>query len=125
MQKLFILLSLIAITSFNCNSVSAQDNGQVPLHPQMGSVPHEGITEHDGLQRSPVYIPSVFLSDYTLLFEECCIGCEIEIMENDEVVFSTSITDENGVVLLPENLSGFFEFRLYWGSHVFVGEIEL
>lgn len=125
MQKLFILLSLIAITSFNCNSVSAQDNGQVPLHPQMGSVPHEGITEHDGLQRSPVYIPLVFLSDHTLLFEECCIGCEIEIMENDEVVHSTFITDANGTVQLPEDLSGCLELRLYWGSFVFVGEFEL
>ena len=128
MQKLFILLSLIAITSFNCNSVSAQDNGQIPLHPiatQGQSNSSETGTVQGGLQRSPVYIPSVFLSNHTLLFEECCIGCEIEIMENDEVVYSTIITDANGTVQLPEDLSGNFELCLYWSSFAFVGEFEL
>ncbi len=46
-------------------------------------------------------------------------------MENDEVVYSTIITDANGTVQLPEDLSGNFELHLYWGGFVFVGEIEL
>ena len=33
MQKLFIFLLLIVVASYNCDSVSAQDNEQVPLHP--------------------------------------------------------------------------------------------
>lgn len=78
-----------------------------------------------GPQRSPIYVPSVFLSDHTLIFERCCIGSEIEISQNDEVLYSTTITDENGIVFLPENLSGCFELHLYWGSLVFFGEIDL
>ena len=115
--KLTVLLLLVAVSSAN-----AQE--RVIIHPTTPS-PTMGSTENDGLQRSPVYLPSVFLANHTLLFEECCIGCEIEIMENDEVVYSTIITDANGTVQLPEDLTGNFELRLYWGRLVFVGKFEL
>lgn len=106
----------------------AQSNEPVVLQPCNPNAPASNSgnnPDQGGPQRSPIFIPSVFLDGYSLLFERCCIGSEIEICQDDEVVYSTSITDENCVVLLPENLSGFFEFRLYWGSHVFVGEFEL
>lgn len=117
-KKFFLAVMLICF-------ISATVQAQEPVVLIAKTSTGIGSEMETNVPRSPIYIPSVFLSDYTLLFEGCCIGSDIEICLNDEVVFSTSITDENGVVLLPENLSGFFEFRLYWGSHVFVGEIEL
>ena len=59
MQKYLILLSLIVITFFNCNSVVAQNNEQVPLHPI--ATPGHGNSSETGTaqgepQRSPVYI---------------------------------------------------------------------
>lgn len=127
MQKYLILLSLIVITFFNCNSVVAQNNEQVPLHPI--ATPGHGNSSETGTaqgepQRSPVYIPTVFQTDYTLLFEESCIGCQVQILQDEEVIYS-SFVDEDGIVTLPAALSGECELRLYWGSIVFVGELLL
>ena len=111
-----------------CGNVCLAQDEPVILHPLNNSGSQTSSDAEEGkpvFPRSPIYIPSVYLSEYTLLFEECCIGCEIEIMENDEVVYSTIITDANGTVQLPEDLSGNFELHLYWGSFVFVGEIDL
>ncbi|MDO4801555.1 MAG: hypothetical protein Q4A15_05260 [Prevotellaceae bacterium] len=118
MRRIAKLIMLLLLGT--ASSVNAQE--RIVVHPTDPS-PTTDPTEIDAPQRSPIYIPSVFLSDYTLLFEECCFGCEIEIMENDEVVYSTIITDTNGTVQLPENLTGSFELHLYWGGLVFVGEI--
>lgn len=127
MQKLFIFLLLIVVASYNCDSVSAQDNEQVPLHPiatQGQGNSNETGTVHGDLQRSPVYIPAVFLIDNTFLFEGSCIGCQVQILQYEEVIYS-SFVDENGIVLLPANLTGECELRLYWGCIVFVGEFEM
>lgn len=78
-----------------------------------------------GPQRSPIYIPSVYLSDNTLFFERNCIGHQVEILHDEVAVFSTTITDEHGTVELPSVIIGECELRLYWGSIVFVGELIL
>lgn len=117
-KKFFLAVMLICF-------ISATVQAQEPVVLIAKTSTGIGSEMETNVPRSPIYIPSVFLSDYTLLFEECCFGCEIEIMENDEVVYSTIITDANGTVQLPEDLSGNFELCLYRGSFVFVGEIEV
>ena len=120
------LITLLLLTGLGYSIINAQTDEPIVLRPNNnGSNSSENTSEQNGFPRSPIYIPTVYYSNHTLLFEECCIGCEIEIMENDEVVYSTIITDANGTVQLPEDLSGNFELHLYWGSFVFVGEIDL
>lgn len=123
MQKLIHFLVFV-VTVCWCNFSYAQTGDPVIIHEGDDSN-SPSIPGQLGPQRSPIYVPSVFLSDHTLIFERCCIGSEIEISQNDEVLYSTTITDENGIVFLPENLSGCFELHLYWGSLVFFGEIDL
>ncbi|MDO4802225.1 MAG: hypothetical protein Q4A15_08675 [Prevotellaceae bacterium] len=114
------------LTGLGCGIINAQTDEPIVLRPNnTGSEATANTSGQNGPQRSPIYIPTIYYSNHTLLFEECCIGCEIEIMENDEVVYSTIITDANGTVQLPEDLSGNFELCLYWSSFAFVGEFEL
>lgn len=124
MQKIHVLILLLFI---GCANVCSAQNEPVIIHPSNGgsqTSPNSG----EGTpvpQRSPVYIPSVYLSDYTLLFEECCIGCEIEIIKDEEIVYSTVITNDDGLVEVPSTLSGTCELRLYYGSIVFIGEFSV
>lgn len=127
MNKNIIILLFFAMIGFHYESICAQQNEQVPLHPVAtgdGTLSSEIIGTLDSPQRSPIYIPSVFLTDYTLLFEENCIGCQVQILQDETVVYS-SFVDEDGIVLLPATLTGECELRLYWGTIVFVGEFLL
>lgn len=113
---LIVLLLFVAVSSAN-----AQE--RIVVRPTTSNS-NGGISEQPDLQRSPVYIPSVFLTDYTLLFEENCIDCQVQILQDETVVYS-SFVDEDGIVLLPATLTGECELRLYWGSIVFIGEFNL
>ncbi len=125
MNKSIIISLLIAMICFHCESLYSQNNEPVPLHIKTGSTIANGNSnEQPGPARSPIYIPSVFLADHTLYFEESCIGCEVLILQDDEVVYS-AVVDENGTVELPDALYGVYEIQLYQGSRTFVGEFEL
>lgn len=74
--------------------------------------------------RSPLHTPEVYIDDYTLIFDTSFEGLSVELLQDDEVVYS-DIIDENGEVVLPDYLVGEYELRFYVGDFIFVGEIEL
>lgn len=114
--QLIVLLLFVAVSSANAQ--------EIVVSPITSGTLSDPSVPTDGPQRSPVYTPSVFLTDYTLLFEENCIGCQVQILQDETVVYS-SFVDEDGIVLLPATLTGECELRLYWGSIVFIGEFLL
>ena len=73
--------------------------------------------------RTPVLLPTVYYEDYVLMFDSSCIGCTIELVQNDVVVF-TGIVDSNGEVEFPETLVGLIELRIYRNGITYVGEFE-
>jgi len=93
--------------------------GEVIVYP-----PEQGPSgEHGANPKAPVQIPTVYYEDYVLMFDSSCIGCTIELVQNDEVVF-TGVVDTNGEVEIPETLVGLVELRIYRGGISFVGEFE-
>lgn len=74
--------------------------------------------------RTPIHTPEVYIDDYTLIFDTSFEGLSVELLQDDEVVYS-DIIDENGEVQLPDNLVGEYELRFCVGSFTFVGEIDL
>ena len=119
------MITLLMLTVMCCGISNAQTNEPIVLRPDnTGSNSSDNTSEQNGPQRSPVYTPLVHLTGNTLLFEESCIGCQMQILQDDEVEYSFYV-NENGMVVLPATLFGDYELRLYWGSIVFVGELLL
>lgn len=79
--------------------------------------------ELDGPHRSPVEIPEVLLDDHTLYFTTSCVGDTLQLVQNDVVVYSIVISDDE--VELPASLEGTFEIRIIEDEWLFYGEIEL
>ena len=116
MKALRILFATLLLIGYG--TVKAQ-HGDIVIVPQ-----NEGQGSEAGANpRSPIEIPTVYYEDYVLTFDSSCIGCTIELVQNDVVVF-TDVVDPNGEVEIPDTLVGLVELRLYRGVIMFVGEFE-
>ena len=77
-----------------------------------------------GPHRSPVQIPEVDLSGYTLTFFDSCVGCTLRIVNaEDEVEYTTIITSDT--LVLPSTLEGQYELQIIRDNLCFYGDIEL
>lgn len=111
--KLFLLFALLYVThvgyamknyvDINFNIVNPDSKGQAP-------------------PRSPVKTPDAYLDDH-ILYIYACEGCILQLEQNDEVVYSTTITSD--IVELPESLSGIYQLQIIRGNYCFLAEIEL
>lgn len=101
-------------------SVNVMAQGEIIIIPQ-----NEGQGNDSGDKpKGPILIPTVYYEDYVLTFDSSCIGCTIELVQDDEVVF-TGVVDTNGEVEIPETLVGLVELRIRRGGITFVGEFEI
>lgn len=82
---------------------------------------HGGMSSHP---RSPIPPPEVYIEGGILYFDTSFSGCTVQILQNDDVVYS-DVVDDNGKVFLPLYLNGVFLIQFRMGSITFVGEIEL
>ena len=74
--------------------------------------------------RSPLLVPEVDLSGYTLTFFDSCVGCTLRIVNTeDEVEYTTIITSDT--LVLPSTLEGQYEIQIIQGEWCFYGDIEL
>ena len=74
--------------------------------------------------KSPVLVPEVSIDEYTLSFDDSCLGCELRLVdENDNVVYTTVIT--SNTLVLPSYLCGEYELQIFSGIYCFYGNIEL
>lgn len=118
-RKLLYLMMAIALLPFF--SVSTQ---AMSLDLNVGYVdPNNGEPE---IQRSPVSIPEVDIDGYTLSFITPCIGCTLQLVdENGIVVYTTAIPNGATNLVLPSYLSGEFEIQIVQGYLYFYGFILL
>ncbi|MBR0046157.1 MAG: hypothetical protein IJP75_04640 [Bacteroidaceae bacterium] len=117
MKRKFIMLMLMLAASCSITTFASEERKTVKIT-QHGS-------NHNRPKRSPVALPEVYIDDYTLTFDESCIGCPLTLIDEDDNIVYTTIIDETGIVELPNTLSGIFEIEIERGSITFVGEIEL
>ena len=75
--------------------------------------------------RSPIAPIYVEQNDYTLSFDESCIGCSVTLIDDEDNIVYTDIVDENGIVELPNNLSGDYCIQIVRGRFCFWGYISL
>lgn len=119
-KRLFVVLAIMLFALPNTFAQKSNDKKEVPVVYKPGPVLGNG----GGAHRVPILTPEVYIDDYTLIFDTSFEGLSVELLQDDEVVYS-DIIDENGEVLLPDYLVGEYELRFYVGSFVFVGKVEL
>ena len=79
-----------------------------------------------GFPKTPITAPTVYIDDYTLLFEASHPEYVLYIKdENDNVVYSTVVSSTQTQVVLPSTLSGNYQIELVMGYWLFTGWINL
>lgn len=80
----------------------------------------------NGIGRTPVRPPLVYIEDYTLTFAVGHPDYTLIIKDEDgDVVYTTTVFSNDTEVILPSTLSGNYEVNLVMGNWLFTGWIEL
>ena len=115
-----ILFAAMLLLGFAGIANAQSQPQQVPLEPEI--IDGQG-SDHGDDPRGPINLPTVYYEDYVLMFDSSCIGCTIELVQNDEVVF-TGVVDTNGEVEIPDTLVGLVELRIRKNGITYIGEFE-
>ena len=76
--------------------------------------------------KSPIEIPTVYLDGNVLTFDAALEGCTVRLLDEDEtVVFSDFIEENQTSLVLPSALSGTYELQIVCGDIMFYAFIEL
>lgn len=76
--------------------------------------------------RNPFQEPCVWQNGHTLVFDAAIEGCIVQLVdENEDVVFSDSIEENQTSLVLPSTLTGTYELQIIQGDYMFYCEIEL
>lgn len=117
MKKLFVFLFGAFIFS---TSVSAQE-----LVPLTLSIIDDQPLSH-GYPKSPDETPTVYIDDYTLLFEANHSEYVLNIKdENNNLVYTTVVYSTQTQVVLPSNFSGDYVIELFTDNRLYTGLITL
>ena len=118
MKKLLLFLFSAFILS---TSVSAQ-----VLVPLTVCIEENDQPGGPGNPRTPMLAPTVYIDDYTLLFEVNHPEYVLYIKDEDNnVVYSTVVSSTQTQVVLPSTLSGTYEIQLVVDNLLFKGWINL
>ena len=80
----------------------------------------------NGNPKTPITAPTVYIDDYTLLFEASHPEYVLYIKDEDgNVVYSTVVSSTQTQVVLPSTLSGNYQIELVMGNWLFKGCINL
>lgn len=76
--------------------------------------------------RSPIQPPNIYLNSHVLDMSDVSFDTTLQIIdENNEVVYTTFVTQGTESVSLPNSFSGYYKLQLLWGNWCFYGRIEL
>ena len=115
------LLFTILCAFLLCTTVAAMDLIPLTICPYENDQPIG-----NGQPKTPITAPTVYIDDYTLLFEASHPEYVLYIKDEDgNVVYSTVVYSTQPQVVLPSTLSGNYEIQLVMGYWLFMGWINL
>ena len=80
----------------------------------------------NGQPKTPMLAPTVYIDDYTLLFEVDHPEYVLYIKDEDgDVIYSTVVSTTQTQVVLPSTLSGDYQIELVVNNLLYKGLIEL
>lgn len=115
--KLIILTFMLMLVGANSFANPKIDFKILPIDDDLPSVP--------GQNKAPIRKPSVWQEDYQIEFQGSHAEYVLNIVDGDEVVYTTVVSSCETVIYLPSWLSGEYEIQLVQGRFMFVGNIEL
>ncbi len=122
MKKSFLLLVLLMLTIGATVADPGNGGGNLPL---IIKTTNPG-GEHQQFPKSPIHIPAVYLDGNVLTFDAALEGCTVQLLDEEEtVVFSDSIEENQTSLVLPSALSGTYELQIICGDIMFYAFIEL
>lgn len=123
-RRLFLLFLMMTISSSVCYIYADGDPDPLPLSITPG--PGDGSIGGNAHPKTPILIPEVYLDGHTLSFDAAIEGCEVRLLdENENVIFSDFIEENQTSLILPSTLSGTYELQIVSGNIIFYCEIEL
>ena len=118
MKRLFLFLFGATILS---TSLPAQE-----LVPLTVCINEEDQPIGNDLPKSPINVPTVYIDNYTLLFEASHPDYILNIKdEYGNVVYTTVVYSAQTQVVLPSTLSGNYQIELVMGYWLFKGWINI
>ena len=121
MKKQFCLILLALAIGLNYAKADGEGSN-VPLECK----PIKTGDELPPLPKSPIQIPMVYLDGNVLSFDAALEGCTVQLLDEDEiVVFSDFIEENQTSLVLPSTLSGTYELQIVCGNIIFYAIIEL
>ena len=122
MKKYYLLLFIFLMTFGTTIADPGNGGGSLPL---VIKTTNTG-GEQTPLPKSPILIPVVYLDGNVLSFDESLEGCTVQLLdENENIVFSHSIEENQTSVTFPGTLSGTYELQIVRGGITFYCYIEL
>lgn len=127
MKKYFkaMLIGLIGLSSvFN---VVADEIDYTPLvFNVLPTTPGDNDDNGHTLPRTPLTAPVVAQDGHTLYLYSGCDDTTLVLLdEDDEVVYTTGISEGTTQLVLPNSIQGTYELRIQRGQYIFYTEIEL
>ena len=117
MKKLLLMMMCAFLMSTSVNAWI-----QVPLTVSYDDERKIGL----GGPKSLIDPPTVYIEDYTLLFEANHLEYVLNIKDEDgDVVYTTVVYSAQTQVVLPSTLSGDYVIELAMGNWLFTGWINL
>ena len=112
---------MLGISPVVCNAQEV-----LPLIVKPGVPGDDNIPGGNVKPKSPILVPVVYLDGNVLSFDESLEGCTVQLLdENENIVFSHSIEENQTSVTFPGTLSGTYELQIVRGSITFYCYIEL
>ena len=76
--------------------------------------------------KGPILIPTVYQNGNVLTFDEALEGTTVQLLdEDDTIVFSDFIEENQTSIVFPATLTGTYELKIVMGCITFYCEIEL
>lgn len=118
MKRLFAIIMLSVAICGMSTVCSAQEEVEVRVHID------DPLGEHP-IHRNPTLLPTIYIDDYTLSFEDLWGEYTLQILQGNTVVYTTLILPGMTSIDLPSTLSGPYEFRIVADTYYYYGFIDL
>lgn len=117
-------ITLIAFMFICLLGVNAQTTVQQP-EPMLFQVIPIDIKDQGVIRpRTPLNPPHAYLSGNVITLTSHA-DFEVEILQNDAIVYTDYLPSGTDTLQLPDSLSGEYEIRFYTDSFVFIGYFEI
>lgn len=117
---LIILAAMMLSSSFAQTPSTTPDQTQIPLTTEIVVPGKHG----NPYPHAPLNPPHAYLSGNVITLTSHA-DFEVEILQNDAIVYTDYLPSGTDTLQLPDSLSGEYEIRFYTDSFVFIGYFEI